>query len=63
MMQNKTLTTTFNTAFSATISKTLQLLSVFLLGSIIIYGVGFAQIPVAHNAAHDVRHSQGFPCH
>ncbi len=62
-MKEKTLTTTFNAVFSATVSKTLQLFSVFLLGSIIIYGAGFAQIPVAHNAAHDVRHSQGFPCH
>jgi cobalt transporter subunit CbtB len=25
--------------------------------------VGFSQIDVVHNAAHDVRHSNAFPCH
>ena len=62
-MRNKTLTATLSTTFSTAVSKTLQLFSVFLLGSIMIYGAGFTQIPVAHNAAHDVRHAQGFPCH
>ena len=34
-----------------------------LLGGIVIWGVGFSPITVLHNAAHDVRHSNGFPCH
>jgi cobalt transporter subunit CbtB len=34
-----------------------------LLGMVILYGVGFASTPLLHNAAHDTRHSQGFPCH
>ena len=34
-----------------------------LLGFFIVYGVGFAAIPALHNAAHDARHSFGFPCH
>jgi len=34
-----------------------------LLGCIVIWGVGFSPIAVLHNAAHDVRHSNGFPCH
>jgi cobalt transporter subunit CbtB len=25
--------------------------------------VGFSHIDVVHNAAHDVRHSNAFPCH
>ena len=62
-MKGQTLTATLSTKFSTAISKTLQLFSIFLLGSIIIYGAGFTQISVAHNAAHDVRHAQGFPCH
>jgi len=33
------------------------------LGLIVIWGVGFSHIAVVHNAAHDVRHSNGFPCH
>jgi len=34
-----------------------------LLGLVVIWGVGFSHISVVHNAAHDVRHSNGFPCH
>jgi cobalt transporter subunit CbtB len=34
-----------------------------LLGAILIWGVGFSHIEVFHNAAHDTRHSTGFPCH
>jgi cobalt transporter subunit CbtB len=34
-----------------------------LLGSFVIWAVGFSHIDIAHNAAHDTRHSTGFPCH
>jgi len=34
-----------------------------LLGALILIGTGFASIPIAHNAAHDARHSFAFPCH
>ena len=34
-----------------------------LFGAGLIYGVGFAGADILHNAAHDVRHSNGFPCH
>ncbi len=34
-----------------------------LLGAFLIWGVGFSHIDVLHNAAHDTRHSAGFPCH
>lgn len=33
------------------------------LGSILTFGVGLAGADVVHNAAHDWRHSMGFPCH
>jgi cobalt transporter subunit CbtB len=33
------------------------------LGLFIIGMVGFSHIDVVHNAAHDVRHSNAFPCH
>jgi cobalt transporter subunit CbtB len=39
------------------------LLGAMLLGLVIVFGVGFSNIPVAHNAAHDVRHAVNFPCH
>jgi cobalt transporter subunit CbtB len=48
---------------STTIPKALQLAAAFLLGTVILYGAGFMNSAVMHNAAHDIRHSQGFPCH
>jgi cobalt transporter subunit CbtB len=32
-------------------------------GITLLYGVGLAQDPRLHNAAHDTRHAIGFPCH
>ena len=34
-----------------------------LLGVFLLWGVGFAQPNVLHNAAHDARHAFSFPCH
>jgi|TARA_B110000967_G_C18540795_1_gene390491 cobalt transporter subunit CbtB len=34
-----------------------------ILGMVVLMGVGFAPMDVAHNAAHDTRHSFAFPCH
>ena len=34
-----------------------------LLGTLIIFMIGFSHIDAFHNAAHDTRHSNGFPCH
>ncbi|HEY5733574.1 MAG TPA: CbtB domain-containing protein [Gammaproteobacteria bacterium] len=48
---------------SLTLSKPLQLVGAVLLGTIILYGAGFVNTAAVHNAAHDTRHSQGFPCH
>ena len=33
------------------------------LGLFMVWGVGFSDISAVHNAAHDLRHSSGFPCH
>ena len=33
------------------------------LGLFIVAVVGFSHIDVLHNAEHDVRHSNAFPCH
>ena len=38
-------------------------LAALLLGALILLGTGFASMPLAHNAAHDARHSFAFPCH
>jgi cobalt transporter subunit CbtB len=32
-------------------------------GLLMLFGVGFSTLSVAHNAAHDTRHATGFPCH
>jgi cobalt transporter subunit CbtB len=48
---------------SVSISKPLQIVGAVLLGTIILYGAGFVNTAAVHNAAHDTRHSQGFPCH
>ena len=56
--------TTQTTTIPATRSKTLIAASMAaFLGVFMIWGVGFSHIAAAHNAAHDVRHSNGFPCH
>ena len=54
-----------NTLESASVSSTknLQLLAAATLGIVILFGVGFAPMDMAHNAAHDTRHSVAFPCH
>lgn len=41
----------------------LQALLAACLGALLLAGVGFSHIPALHNAAHDTRHSNGFPCH
>ena len=66
MSANGTTTTQTQTTttISATRSKTLIAASMAaFLGVFMIWGVGFSHIAAAHNAAHDVRHSNGFPCH
>jgi cobalt transporter subunit CbtB len=64
-MQNHTATkSTLEIATrTASLSKPLQIACAFILGSVILYGAGFVSTAAVHNAAHDIRHSQGFPCH
>ena len=38
-------------------------LGVLMFGLVVLYTVGFSTLPRAHNAAHDTRHANGFPCH
>jgi cobalt transporter subunit CbtB len=44
-------------------SRAVQITLAALLGLVVVAGAGFAQIEAVHNAAHDYRHSMGFPCH
>jgi cobalt transporter subunit CbtB len=45
------------------VSRLTQSLMAMALGLFIVGVVGFSHIDVIHNAAHDVRHSNAFPCH
>jgi cobalt transporter subunit CbtB len=45
------------------VSRAVQISLAALLGLAVIGGAGFAHIEAVHNAAHDYRHSMGFPCH
>jgi cobalt transporter subunit CbtB len=49
---------------SLSISQRIQagLVCVFI-GATLVFAVGLSHMTVAHNAAHDTRHSLGFPCH
>ncbi|MEP7365031.1 MAG: CbtB domain-containing protein [Acidobacteriota bacterium] len=38
-------------------------LGVFVLGVALVYCAGFSTLSQAHNATHDTRHANGFPCH
>lgn len=60
---NATTTTTTTRAGSAALSPRLQALLAAVLGLFVVAGVGFSHLPALHNAAHDVRHANGFPCH
>ena len=39
------------------------IVSAALLGAVLIFFAGLAQSDALHDAAHDVRHATGFPCH
>jgi cobalt transporter subunit CbtB len=45
------------------LSRLVQSLIAMAFGLFIVGFVGFSHIDVVHNAAHDVRHSNAFPCH
>lgn len=40
-----------------------QALLAMALGLFVVGVVGFSHISAVHNAAHDVRHANAFPCH
>jgi len=48
---------------TSSIGRLAPLVGAMLLGVVIVFGVGFSTLSAAHNAAHDVRHANNFPCH
>jgi cobalt transporter subunit CbtB len=51
------------TVVARSISRLVQSLIAMAFGLFIVGFVGFSHVDVVHNAAHDVRHSNAFPCH
>jgi cobalt transporter subunit CbtB len=50
-------------AFTTKASVFAQAILAAALGLFVVGVVGFSDISAIHNAAHDVRHSNAFPCH
>jgi cobalt transporter subunit CbtB len=65
MTETTTPTAISTTTTTATVSRSLvlQLAAGVALGLAVFYGVAFAESPLLHNAAHDVRHITVQPCH
>ena len=63
MHSSTTATTELPRTINAVHSLLLQLAAGAALGMVVLYGVAFAESPLVHNAAHDVRHITVKPCH
>ncbi|HYJ18703.1 MAG TPA: CbtB domain-containing protein [Burkholderiales bacterium] len=50
-------------AIAAQSTVVVQALLAMALGLFVVGVVGFSHISAVHNAAHDVRHANAFPCH
>jgi cobalt transporter subunit CbtB len=57
------MTTTTITRASDKTKALLSVLGMAMLGMVILFAAGHAQSATLHDAAHDVRHATGFPCH
>ena len=56
--------TTVRISTSLTLSQRVAAgLSAIAFGLVLVVGVGLSHADKLHNAAHDTRHSIGFPCH
>ena len=56
------MTTTLTTTTKAA-SGLASIVMVALIGATLVFAAGLANSAVLHDAAHDTRHSTGFPCH
>ncbi|HEX2529093.1 MAG TPA: CbtB domain-containing protein [Geminicoccus sp.] len=45
------------------VERATAVVATLLLGTFLVWGAGFANSQVLHDAAHDGRHSFAFPCH
>nr|VFJ60066.1 MAG: cobalt transporter subunit CbtB [Candidatus Kentron sp. DK]VFJ65066.1 MAG: cobalt transporter subunit CbtB [Candidatus Kentron sp. DK] len=69
MYDTSTATAPMETIVTDSHSRLVPAASAAILGAVLIFAAGFAhtagftEANVLHNAAHDARHSAGFPCH
>lgn len=63
MTESTTLTHSPSDTLNPGLAVLRPLLGAAALGLVVLYGVAFAESPLAHNAAHDVRHVTVKPCH
>jgi cobalt transporter subunit CbtB len=65
MMQTQSSTTSLPGSLAQAQSGSRLLAATLCLGfgAFLLWGVGFSHSQTLHNAAHDTRHSNGFPCH
>ena len=52
-----------NQSAAKTSTGLLSILFVALIGTTVMFVAGHAQSAALHDAAHDMRHATGFPCH
>lgn len=70
-LQNNTMKDSITTSIAITQETDTRLSSaarlpafaVLTIGLVVLYSVGFSTTTQAHNATHDTRHANGFPCH
>ena len=62
-MTVSTMTTTAASASGVAAQSKAASIAAIVLGGLFVFMIGFSQIDVVHNAAHDTRHSSAFPCH
>ncbi|MHA3979499.1 CbtB domain-containing protein [Halovulum sp. GXIMD14794] len=55
--------TTQTSAAARPLSQVLPIVAIIALGFGLLFVAGHAQSTVLHDAAHDMRHANGFPCH
>ena len=54
---------TLNKIGAKTSTSLMSIVFVALIGATLVFAAGFARSQTLHDAAHDMRHSTGFPCH
>ena len=54
---------TLNQSAARTATSPMSIVFVALIGVTLVFVAGYAHTQTLHDAAHDMRHSTGFPCH